>query len=306
MKKKLICAWLVFTVLAGNSACGRKKIQPDGGQQETQSGSNAQEERGGEGVQEKTEGMKTQLPAGEEDVGNIAEVEPDEIAYAKDTRLEVCLGDPLNMPEMAEVVYSGDAGTGMEPVRWDDRQVEKVKTAKSGLYTVKGRLEDGTPVICQVVVAPKNWLLNPGFEKNDISMWKVSYQGSSNPTGIQDDEADAKSGKNSFYFRSDKKQNFKIWQSVSSLEAGTYEASVNIRGDAASAKICLYAVVDGKTIRSKPVKLDGGQTWCAPKIKGLKLDGKTNVIIGMKVKCAGGSWGVADDFALVKKGGTSK
>ena len=51
MKKKLICAWLAITVLAGVSACGRKKLQPDGGRQEEQSGSSVQEEQGGEGVQ---------------------------------------------------------------------------------------------------------------------------------------------------------------------------------------------------------------------------------------------------------------
>lgn len=301
MKKKLICAWLVFTVLAGISACSRKKIQPDSGHQETQSGSNAQEERGGEGVQGNTKGNEAQLQTGSQDTGSMEEAAAEEIAYAKALRLEVCLGDPLKMPESAEVVYTGDAGCGTAAVQWDDRQVEKVKTAKSGLYTVKGRLKDGTPVECQVVVAPKNWLLNPGFEKNDISMWQVSYQGKTNPTGIQGKEADAKSGKNSFYFRSDKKQNFKIWQSVTSLEAGKYEASVSIRGDAASAKIRLYAVVNGRMIRSKPVKLKDGKTWLEPKIKGLKLDEKSKVVIGVKVKCAGGSWGVVDDFTLVKK-----
>ncbi len=294
MKKKLICAWLAITVLAGVSACGRKKLQPDGGRQEEQSGSSVQEEQGGEGVQAQPAPM-------EQDAEGMADAPADKIAYAKDVRLEVCLGDPLIMPELAEVVYSADAGSGMVPVRWDDKQVEKIKTTKSGLYTVKGRLDEGTQVICQVVVAPKNWLLNPGFEKNDISMWKVSYQGDTNPTGIQEIESEAKSGKNSFYFRSDKKQNFKIWQDVSGMEAGTYETSVSIRGDAALAKICLYVVAGGKTICSKPVKLKGGTTWRVPKIKGLKLDGKSKVVVGIKVKCAGGSWGVADDFVLVKQ-----
>lgn len=284
MKKKLIGTWMVFVLLAGLSACGVKKIQTDGEQQEEQSDGNASE---GQGEQ----------PADAQ--GTEAFI--NEIDYAKDARLEVCLGDPLKMPDQVEVVYFDCTKNGTEPVHWDDRQVEKIKTTKKGSYTVKGRLEDGTPAICRVEVAPKNWLLNPGFEKNDISMWKISYQGSSNPTGIQEKEAEAKTGKNSFYFGSEKKQDFKIWQAVADLEAGIYEASAQIRGDAAAAKICLYAVVNGKVIRSKPVKLKGGEKWCTPKIKGLKLGGKTKAVIGMKVKCAGGSWGIADDFALIKK-----
>lgn len=224
------------------------------------------------------------------------------VDYVEEIRKEVYLGEALHMPGTAEVVYNDRSLNGSAAVVWDQAQLERIRTDQAGEYTVTGRLEDGTPAICQVIVANKNWLLNPGFEKNDISMWKVSYQGDANPTDIQKKEADAKSGENSFHFWSEEKQNFRIEQTVSGLEAGTYEVSVNIQGKDAgdSAKIYLYAVVNGKTLRSKPVQLKGWNQWKKPKIKGLKPDKDTEVTVGVKVKCAGGGWGTMDDFALIK------
>jgi len=226
------------------------------------------------------------------------------VDYIKETKEEVYLGDSLQMPETVDVVYNDRSLNGPAAVVWDQAQLDKIKTDQAGEYMVDGRLEDGTPAACRVVVANKNWLLNPGFEKNDISMWKVSYKGASNPTDIQEKEADAKSGVNSFHFWSEQKQNFRIEQTVSGLKAGTYEVSANIQGGDAgpAAKICLYAVVNGKTFRSKPVELKGWNHWKKPKIKGLKLDEDAEVTVGMKVKCAGGGWGTMDDFALIKTG----
>ena len=217
--------------------------------------------------------------------------------------MKVCVGETLRLPRTVNVVYNDRSLNGPAPVTWSQEQAGQVRTDKEGEYTIEGSLDDGTKVACSVVVAKKNWLLNPGFEKNDISMWKVSYQGESNPTQIQKKEADAKSGENSFYFQSDGKQEFKIEQTISGLEAGTYTASANIQGgDTGSlGKIYLYAVINGKLFRSDTVKLNGWGKWKKPKIKGLKLDEDTAVTIGMKVKCAGG-WGTMDDFALVKAG----
>lgn len=225
------------------------------------------------------------------------------VDYVTETGTEVCIGETLHMPQTVNVVYNDRSLNGPAPVWWDQSQVAQIRTDKAGKYTIEGRLEDGTKVDCKVVVAKKNWLLNPGFEKNDISMWKVSYQGASNPTQIQQKEADAKSGENSFHFWSNGTQEFQIEQTVSGLEAGNYTASVNIQGGEIRrpANIYLYAVVNGKMVRSKRIKLNGWGKWKKPKITGLKLDAKTPVTIGMKVKCAGG-WGTMDDFALTRAG----
>ncbi len=154
----------------------------------------------------------------------------------------------------------------------------------------------------QTTSGKKNWMLNAGFEKNDISMWKLSYQGESNPTQIQSLEADAKSGVNSLLFSGKKKQNFKISQTVSGLAKGTYTASVYIQGKDTGrfSKIYLYAVIDGKVRRSKSVKLTGWGNWRQLKIKRLQADGTSDLTIGIKVKCADGGQGTIDDFALIR------
>lgn len=224
------------------------------------------------------------------------------VDYVKEARTEVRIGEQPDLPQTVNAVYNDRSLNGPVPVVWDQAQVDRIRTDRAGEYVVNGRLEDGTDVNCSVIVSKKNWLLNPGFEQNDISMWKVSYQGESNPTQIQKKEADARSGENSFYFRSDGTQEFQIEQTVSGLEAGKYTVSVHIQGDAGSAaQIYLYALVRGKRICSEMVKLDGWGKWKKPRIKGLKLNPKTPVTVGMKVTGADG-WGAADDFVLIRAG----
>lgn len=231
------------------------------------------------------------------------------VDYVRDATAEVLLREELRLPETVEVVYNDRSLNGTAAVVWDNRQAEKVRTDRTGTYTVTGRLEDGTPALCHVIVAKKNWLLNPGFEKNDVSMWKVFYQGDTNPTKIQEKQADAKSGTSSFYFQgkvsqNEDKLNVKIEQTVSGLKAGTYTASVRIQGkdNGIPAKIYLYAVSNGKMKRSKLVKLTGWGDWKKPVIRKLKLNGRTDLTIGVKVVCADGSSGSIDDFALVRAG----
>lgn len=174
--------------------------------------------------------------------------------------------------------------------------------------TDKAQKTDGNPTAerkyqaQQTKSGKKNWMLNAGFEKNDISMWKLSYQGEANPTKIQNARTDAKSGVNSLHFYSEKKQNFKITQTVSGLAKGTYTASVYIQGKDVGrfARIYLYAIIDGKVKRSKSIKLTDWGKWHRLKIKRLQTDGKTDLTIGMKVKCAGGGQGTIDDFALIR------
>lgn len=187
----------------------------------------------------------------------------------------------------------------------EQRNVQGEQQNQAGAYQTKLPAgKEAAEILTKSVkeTARKNWMLNPGFEKNDISMWKISYKGDTNPTDIRKKEGEAKSGEHSLHFGSEHKQNFKIEQTVSGLETGTYSALVNIQGGdiGSSAKIYLYARVKGKTIRSKLVKLSGWGKWKKPKIQGLVLDEKTDIIIGVKVKCEGGGWGTMDDFVLKK------
>ncbi len=63
-----------------------------------------------------------------------------------------------------------------ENVTWDAEQLAAIDTSKAGSYEVAGTLADGTAVTAQVEVEMVNYVLNPSFEDEDTSMWKVSYE----------------------------------------------------------------------------------------------------------------------------------
>ena len=69
----------------------------------------------------------------------------------------------------------------------------------------------------------------------------------------------------------------------------------------ADAEIYLYATVNGTTYQSELVTLSGWCNWQVPQITGIKLDGTSDVTVGVYVKCAGGGWGTIDDFYLYKE-----
>lgn len=94
-----------------------------------------------------------------------------------------------------------------------------------------GTLADGTAVTAQVEVEMVNYVLNPSFEDEDTSMWKVSYEGENNPTDFQNKADDAYTGDIAFHFWSgDSDMDFSIEQEFTDLEPGTYQLSAYAQG----------------------------------------------------------------------------
>ncbi len=224
------------------------------------------------------------------------------VDFVEETAAAVNIGEEIQLPTAVKVTYNDRSFNGTESVTWDETQIQAIDTKKEGEYTVNGKLEDGTEVSCQVTVANKNWLLNPGFEQNDISMWHVSHKGDANPTDIQEKETDAFSGANSFHFWSESAQEFQVEQTVTGLEAGTYKAAVHIQGGdvGADAGIYLYVIQNGKTISSAPVTLDGWCVWQTPELAKIKVAEGGELTVGVSVTCGAGGWGTIDDFSLIK------
>ena len=64
-----------------------------------------------------------------------------------------------------------------------------------------------------------NHVQNSGFEDADTSMWKVSYEGSSNPTDFQVKADDAYTGETAFHLLSENNDlDFYIEQELTDLE----------------------------------------------------------------------------------------
>lgn len=232
--------------------------------------------------------------------GTVCDLKVD---YIEDTVVNVNVGDELVMPDTVQAVYNDRKQSGPVAVTWEESQYRDIDTGKGGDYTVEGTLEDGTKLSCTVHVARANWLQNPGFEEEDVSMWNVRYEGNGNPTDIQEKSSDALTGDNSLHFWDDAAQEFWAEQTVSGLAAGTYGVEANLQGGdvGTDAEIYLYAEVDGTVYKSDPVTLDGWCNWKTPQITGIELDGAQDITVGVYVKCAGGGWGTMDDFYLYKE-----
>lgn len=229
--------------------------------------------------------------------GTICELAVD---FLEETRVEFNVGDELVMPEGVNAVYNDRSKSGQVPVSWDEAQVSSIDMNEMGDYTVNGTLEDGTAVTASVKVAKLNAVKNPSFEESDMSMWNVTYPGSKNPTDVQEKEADAVSGVNSFHFWDSDAFEFDVEQTLSGLAEGNYTLNAHIQGGdvGADAQIYLYAVVDGTTYQSDPVTLDGWVNWQVPQITDIPVSGASDLVIGMHVSSAGGGWGTIDDVYL--------
>ncbi|MDE7177801.1 MAG: glycosyl hydrolase 53 family protein [Lachnospiraceae bacterium] len=207
-------------------------------------------------------------------------------------------GVPLEMPEAVDVIYNDPSVKEQAAVTWDEEQLSSVDTNMPDLYEVKGTLEDGSSVVAHVKVESVNYIENPSFEEADTSMWKVAYEGGSNPTDFQKKADDAHEGEIAFHFWSgDSDMEFSIEQELAALEAGTYKLSVFAQGGDVSddCEMELYAVTaDGEL--TDTFMMSGWVNWQNPTISEIKVT--DSLTIGVRIKSNKGSWGTVDDFVL--------
>ena len=213
--------------------------------------------------------------------------------------------DEVVLPEKAEIVYNDRSANTEVPVTWDETQLAAIDTEKAGSYKVDGTLEDGSKVTAAVEVEMINYVVNPGFEEEDTSMWSISYEGTANPTDYQVKEDDAYSGEVALHFWSgDSDMDFSVEQTLEDLEAGTYQLSVYAQGGDMSddSDLELYAVVNGEEVQAVPFMVTTWTDWKLPTIKDLKIADGDMLTIGVRMKCNVGSWGTLDDFTLIRIG----
>ena len=133
-------------------------------------------------------------------------------------------------------------------------------------------------------------------------MWKVTYNGKENPTDYQVNAKDARTGETAFHFWSASEMDFSIEQEVTGLEPGTYQLSAFSQGgDMLSSSVLeVYAIADGQEY-TQQFELTGYADWKEPTVADIKLTGDT-IVVGVRMKCNGGSWGTVDDFTLNRVG----
>lgn len=225
-----------------------------------------------------------------------------------DVEVSCNVGAELVLPETAQVVYNDKTANREVPVVWDAEQTAAIDTNIGGSYQVEGILQDEEldeeyrTVVANVEVKLINYVVNSSFEDSDTSMWKVVYNGKENPTDYQVNAKDAKTGETAFHFWSASEMDFSIEQEVTGLEPGTYQLSAFSQGgDMLSSSVLeLYAVADGVEY-TQSFELTGYADWKEPTVMDIKLTGDT-IVVGVRMKCNGGSWGTVDDVTLNRVG----
>ena len=225
-----------------------------------------------------------------------------------DVEVSCNVGAELVLPETAQVVYNDKTANREVPVVWDAEQTAAIDTNIGGSYQVEGILQDEEldeeyrTVVANVEVKLINYVVNSGFEDSDTSMWNVTYNGKENPTDYQVNAKDARTGETAFHFWSASEMDFSIEQEVTGLEPGTYQLSAFSQGgDMLSSSVLeVYAIADGQEY-SQSFELTGYADWKEPTVTDIKLTGDT-IVVGVRMKCNGGSWGTVDDVTLNRVG----
>ena len=223
------------------------------------------------------------------------------VDYVSDVSVTCNAGSAIELPEQVDVIYNNHAANTQADVTWDEAQIAAIDPNVDGEYDIKGSVDGGYSVTCHVKVVLKNLVQNPSFEDADTSMWKVAYEGDSNPTDYQNKTDDAHTGDIAFHFWSgDSDMDFSIEQEFTDLEAGTYRLSAFAQGGdmSADAQMELYAVTgDGEQTQSFMVTTYND--WKNPTIPEIQVTDGT-LTIGIRMKCNVNSWGTVDDFVLNK------
>ncbi len=223
--------------------------------------------------------------------------------YIGTTLVTVRLKDAVTLPETVSARFN-DGSEKQVAVTWDTSKIDLETVSFNGVnsYIINGTATEGSSTmaaVCVLDIVEKNYVENPGFESDDLSMWTItdSSTNAMSELYVIDKVTDASSGTKSLHFYSTNNMEFSAEQTVTGLKAGTYNFSVTIHGgDANTQEIVVYAIADGQTYETTTT-ITAWREFTTPKIEGITTtDG--NITVGIRLSLSGGAWGNIDDFLL--------
>lgn len=209
--------------------------------------------------------------------------------------LTVTDGDAIALPETVEVT-AYDGAVTEEAVVWSADDLAAV--AGPGEYTVRGTTADGLAASATVTVVERNWVRNPGFESDDVSMWEVT--GSGLTIGAS---ADAAAGARAASFWLDSAYSFTLSQTLTGLPSGVYEVSATTQGGDSGAGDTLS--LSAKTITgtaTAPLERAGWQEFRTGTIGKVVVGADGRLVVAALGSLSAGAWGTIDQFRVVKVG----
>ncbi len=208
------------------------------------------------------------------------------------------IDDGISLPETVNAQFN-DGSQKAVNVKWDQVQLEAAISNGIGEYLIDGMAE-GQKVVCTLRITAQNFLNNPGFEDEDMSMWHLKpLDGYAQELERRGSANDIKSGEYLLHFYSTDKIGFTVEQTVSGLREGEYDFSLFIHGgNAANQEMYIYARVDGQVVATAPMSVTKWQEWQNPTLRNIFVK-NGEITVGAYVTCDGsGPWGKLDDFLL--------
>jgi arabinogalactan endo-1,4-beta-galactosidase len=230
---------------------------------------------------------------------NTGAVAPLKIDEIKDITVSAVLGEAIKLPETVTVSYNN--GTmGEAAVTWDNAALQQAITSGVGTYVISGVVEGGAAIKAHLTINPENYVVNPGFEDSDTSMWSITHPDGVTPhASIKQNASDAHSGEYIVHFYSGEGVDFNVEQTITGLEPGYYNLSMFLQGgDAAEPEMYLYAKTSNGELKAG-TSVNGWVNWSNPQINEILVTDGT-ITIGASIKANAGAWGTLDDFYLYK------
>ncbi|MRG60012.1 arabinogalactan endo-1,4-beta-galactosidase [Agromyces sp. CFH 90414] len=147
-------------------------------------------------------------------------VAPRAIVSVEEPSLIVVDVSPVELPTTIEVAYN-DGTTEHPAVTWS-RAVDWIRGP--GEYSIPGTTETGLDVTATVTVEAENFVVNPGFESDDLSAWTMTEPAARTET------ADAAAGDFAVTFWNGWDYRTSVSQRIEGVPAGTYVLSATTQG----------------------------------------------------------------------------
>lgn len=214
--------------------------------------------------------------------------------------IQVTLGDDINIPGVITAYYN-NGDTDELPITWNEAEIAKIKKAGIGTYVLYGTVAisgNTETITCTVNISPENSVINPSFENDDTSMWKLIYNGTNKDyVEVRKKNDDPKTGDYATKFYSADAISFDLEQTITGLEKGYYNYNMSLQGGCENTNMYTYMKVGNKVYKEN-TGVNGWNKWNTPEIKEVLITGGT-VTIGVHIECDSG-WGSLDDFYLYK------
>lgn len=180
---------------------------------------------------------------------------------------------------------------------WDSIGEDRLNTP--GIFTVNGTvsgLSQKATIEITVLTNP-NRVNNPSFENGDLSDWTVA--GTTAAGKIEESTGNSHSGSHVFNYWYGSPYAYKLTQTMTGLENGTYVLKAWASGGGGETRLKLFAESAGGAALSTDVVNTGYNVWKQYTVENIKVtDGQ--LTIGFDVGAPKEIWGFFDDIELVQ------